>query len=297
MSTKVLLVPDVDWWVFHRVAMVVKSALEPEFEVRVAYSSQKGLFPEDFQWADIILFWNYDYYVNWQFPFELYQKKTLLRVCAHVGMGNEQYPERINNQMKGVVASSLQLAEMFRDKGIKAYYISDYVDLSKFSKLKMGKIRKNFENKDWGWAGREQGTIKGLSIMEEAAKDFPNFHVAGGKIREENMPEFYSQIGLYVNMSETEGTPMPVLEACARGIPVISTAVGVVPELAKESTGVIVIERSPEALKQALKEFFSLPINQYKTMCDENRLAVNRFGIDTVKKQYLEQFRLWSKEC
>lgn len=295
--TKVLLVPDVDWWVFNRVAMVVKSALErdPQFEVKVAYSSQKGLFPEDFQWADIILFWNYDYYVNWNFPFELYQHKILLRVCAHTGMGNEQFPERISNRMKGIVSSSNKLAEMFRDQGLKSYYIPDYVDLSKFSELKMGKLKQNFDNKNWGWAGREQGTIKGFAIMEEVSKYFPNFATATGRVREDLMPNFYEELGVYVNMSETEGTPMCVLEACARGIPVISTNVGIVPELAKESSGIIIIERSPEALREALDIFFKTPFNKFKGMCDENRKAVKRFGIENVKNKYLEQFRMWSE--
>lgn len=50
-------------------------------------------------------------------------------------------------------------------------------------------------------------------------------------IAHSQMPDFYAGIDIYVCASKIEGTPNPVLEAMACGVPVISTNVGVVPEV------------------------------------------------------------------
>ncbi|WZB73295.1 glycosyltransferase family 4 protein [Achromobacter xylosoxidans] len=44
------------------------------------------------------------------------------------------------------------------------------------------------------------------------------------------MPAYYNSLDLYVCPSAIEGTPNPVLEAMACGVPVISTDVGIVPK-------------------------------------------------------------------
>lgn len=46
-----------------------------------------------------------------------------------------------------------------------------------------------------------------------------------------DMPRLYSSLDVYLCLSRIEGGPMPVFEAAACGVPVISTAVGRVPEL------------------------------------------------------------------
>lgn len=46
-----------------------------------------------------------------------------------------------------------------------------------------------------------------------------------------DMPDFYRQLDVFVCTSAIEGTPNPVLEAMASGVPVVSTDVGVVPEV------------------------------------------------------------------
>lgn len=44
------------------------------------------------------------------------------------------------------------------------------------------------------------------------------------------MPDYYSKIDVLVCSSMIEGTPNPILEAMACGVPVVSTDVGIVPE-------------------------------------------------------------------
>lgn len=51
------------------------------------------------------------------------------------------------------------------------------------------------------------------------------------RIRFEDMPDFYRQMNVFICTSSMEGTPNPVLEAMACGIPVVATDVGIVPEV------------------------------------------------------------------
>ncbi len=75
-------------------------------------------------------------------------------------------------------------------------------------------------------------------------------------VRDNNkMRKFYNSLDLYICASRSEGTPRPVLEAAACGIPVISTDVGIIPELIEQGINGIVVERSYQAIKERLLEF------------------------------------------
>ena len=62
-----------------------------------------------------------------------------------------------------------------------------------------------------------------------------------------DMPEWYSHIDVLICASESEGTPNPVLEALACGVPVISTHVGI-PVIASGGAG------TPEHLTEVLTD-------------------------------------------
>jgi hypothetical protein len=66
------------------------------------------------------------------------------------------------------------------------------------------------------------------------------------------MREFYNSLDLYVCASRSEGTPRPILEASACGVPVLTTDVGIVPELVTEGVTGFVVERTPDAFQERL---------------------------------------------
>jgi glycosyltransferase involved in cell wall biosynthesis len=52
---------------------------------------------------------------------------------------------------------------------------------------------------------------------------------------------------------EKEGIPVSLIEAMARGIPVVGTATGSIPELVTDGAGILVPEKDPEALADAIR--------------------------------------------
>ena len=90
----------------------------------------------------------------------------------------------------------------------------------------------------------------------------------------EEMREYYASIDVLVCASEFEGTPNPVLEAMACGVPVISTRVGIVEmALTGPQTPFILKERSAEALADALRILVSKR-ELLKTLSSHNLEAI-----------------------
>ncbi len=126
-----------------------------------------------------------------------------------------------------------------------------------------------------GWAGNskwaaEQDDVKGfntvllpaLQILKGEGFDIlPRFADRQVElVPHSSMPAYYNSIDVYACTSKSEGTPNPVLEAMACGVPVVSMDVGVVPEVfGPEQQKFIVRERSVEALVEALRRLLTQP--------------------------------------
>ena len=143
-----------------------------------------------------------------------------------------------------------------------------------------------------GWVGNSEwastlGDFKGVetilvpAVNELRAEGVPvRLQLADRKhgfIPHDEMPEYYAKIDVYVCASEIEGTPNPVLESMACGVPVISTDVGIVPQVFGEKQREFILsERSIECLKAAVRRLVSSPA-LFKELSNENRRSIARW--------------------
>lgn len=155
--------------------------------------------------------------------------------------------------------------------------ITDGVDLQLFSPRNLERfldvpLQRNLVI---GWAGNslwqaEREDFKGLHtllkpVVEELQSEGYPIELklcdsSEKMIPHHEMPDWYASIDLYICMSKIEGTPNPILECMACGVPFISTYVGIVPEAAGEMQSRFILkERSKTALKEKLLEILKQP--------------------------------------
>lgn len=181
--------------------------------------------------------------------------------------------ERAFSFMDGYTVSSKALDGIYRDIsafGAPAATIPDGVDTDRFQPTKLERLAQTNKPLTVGWVGNSAWgndpvrDAKGLnSILMPAIEALQEqgyaltTHFADSTVRMRNHAEmvaYYGEIDVLVCSSEIEGTPNPVLEAMASGVPVVSTRVGIVPDvLGPLQSKLILPERSVEAMTKALR--------------------------------------------
>ncbi len=105
------------------------------------------------------------------------------------------------------------------------------------------------------------------------------------------MPGYYNSIDLYVCPSKIEGTPNPVMEAMACGVPVISTDVGIVPQVfGPRQREFILAERSIECLKAAIRRLVAQPA-LFRVLSEENLRSIEPWAWQRQVEKFDRFFR------
>ncbi len=152
--------------------------------------------------------------------------------------------------------------------------ITDGINLKEFYPINLERF-KNLNNRPLviGWVGnsaweKDSGDPKGVNtILKPAIKELQKegldieMYFADRQERmipHNEMVNYYSKLDLYICTSEMEGTPNPVLESMATGVPIISTDVGIVPDaLGPKQKKYIMKERTKKELKRLIKEVYN----------------------------------------
>lgn len=154
-------------------------------------------------------------------------------------------------------------------------------NLERFDNVKSRQVNIGWVgNSKWQVGNAEISDLKGIHtiikpVVEKLKSEGYNIDLYTSDknqkmIPHNEMPEFYSKIDIYVCASLCEGTPNPVLEAMACGVPVISTDVGIVKEVFGPLQREYILEkRSSECLKNALKKLLDNP-QKMKDLSEEN---------------------------
>lgn len=185
----------------------------------------------------------------------------------------------------GVLLSKFKPSNLERFSNIsKRKIVIGWVGNSKWAKSKYKKDFKGVETilKPVINELKEEGYKIELKLADSSVKKIPL----------EKMPEYYSKIDLYICTSLIEGTPNPVLEAMACGIPVISTDVGIVPEVFGEKQSEFILrKRTKNELKSKIIKIYNNP-KMFGELSKENLESIKNWDWSIKAKQFKDFFEI-----
>lgn len=160
------------------------------------------------------------------------------------------------------------------------------IDLERFDNIQSRALRVGWAGNS-KWAG-ELEDFKGYhSLLKPAVEQLQseglNIELVLadrqlGFIPHDEMVKYYSQIDVYVCPSKIEGTPNPVLESMACGVPVISTDVGVVNDaFGERQKEWILPSRDKSILIDKLRDFYHNRSTIIKCLSSENLQQIKKW--------------------
>lgn len=118
-----------------------------------------------------------------------------------------------------------------------------------------------------GWVGNPRDLTKGLhDVLEPACAGRFELLQSDGRRPQRGLVRLYQRADVIAIASLAEGQPLPLLEGMACGAFPVATEVGIVPELVRHGVNGLVVERSPEAFREAFG------------WCEQNLGRVRRAG-------------------
>lgn len=221
---------------------------------------------------------------------------------------NFEITKSIFSRVKNYTVSSSKLLEIYNNLDLKykpTRVITDGVNLELFYPINLERFDFKKERKIViGWVGNSNWSgnfdHKGLKTILDPAIDelidegyniTKNYADSNqGFIPYTEMVNYYSKIDILVCSSKSEGTPGPILEAMACGVPVISTDVGVVKDaLGKKQQKYILKQRTVKEMKNKIKNMIK-NIQQMKSLSDENIRQAEKYSFEKIAKEYDEFF-------
>ena len=327
---KIALIIDTEGWAFDNIAHQLKNNLtEFDIDIipgRIFEGNmiKLFLFGEDydlmhFLWRGYLTLIDraemHNYIEALGMSFEKFKQKYILNknitfsVCDELYLsGDDEWrTEETMKYGKEYFVTSKRLYNIYQQFSKKPQMvIHDGVDLQKYIPENLDRF-KNIETVRIGWTGNSKfkdsegdSDMKGVEgIIKPAIEELQRegysveLNLADRNIKmipQEEMPKFYNSIDLYVCASKTEGTPLPIIEAMAMGVPVISTDVGIVSEAVGECNKKYILkERTKEDLKNAIKSIIKNK-QEFEEISKENIEKVKQWDWKVIAQQYKEFF-------
>lgn len=271
-------------------------------------------------------FWRYDLYydnnemLDWILKEDGLDKKRFLSdklnydkittgVYDHLFIDDRfEVTNSIFSRVKNYIVSSSKLLAIYNDLNLKykpTKVITDGVNLDLFYPMNLERFESvNERSIIIGWVGNSKWSgnsdHKGLkTILDPAIDELVNEGYNITKmyadstekfIPYEEMVNYYSKIDILICSSKNEGTPGPILEALACGVPIISTDVGIVKEaLGKMQQKYILNNRTKEEMKNKIKDMI-INNSKMKELSKENIKQSKKYSFANIANEYDQLF-------
>ena len=284
----ILLIADVRDWAFDRNARDLMRHLSDRFDFDLQYveDGPERLSTELFDQYDAIL----PFYIRWGIEARLPLDRTICFLAAQYLFLESQTPPG-DRELQWVrdytrmVCVNERATQWYRDLGIDAVCLTNPVEMQRHPKQVT-----DFDDVRPCWAGNSKRTLgtetdpKGYQIVVDGCEaaglplTIADWHTQ--RIPMDEMPQWYTQSNVLICGSSHEGASNVINEALASGLIVISTETGHIPEMVESQiqhqgeSGIIVVDRTPEAITEALTSLQRMTPEQRARMGDINRTEI-----------------------
>jgi glycosyltransferase involved in cell wall biosynthesis len=287
---RILLVADVPGWIFERHCGVLRERLAGDFAFDVTYCGRP------FREADYDLIYPLAYGLvprSWiRSP-----ERWLTGIRSHRCAREVDFFELVDflaTSFQRVHAISQTLVGMYRPFLPDVALATNGVDETFFTPTTRAdrwgrKLR-------LGWAGNRTYAGKGFDDLVRPLARLPGVElVVCGYVDRlldlAGMRYFYDSVDAVVCASESEGASNVVLEAAAMQRAIITTRVGIVPELLEHEKNALIVERELASLVEAVVRLRDRPDERAALGANARAAVVERFPWSKVIEQYRAFFR------
>jgi glycosyltransferase involved in cell wall biosynthesis len=204
--------------------------------------------------------------------------------------------KRIANILKSpyaVSVNNLGLYEKLKPYRSNIFYLPNCVDTNIFKQNV--KRRSLHDPITIGWTGNVDRKEKNYHSILKSVIQRVNINLKGndksvkfnliktmkGRVKgsrykgKKEMAKFYNGLDYYLNVSRSEGTPNPCLEAASCGVPLLSTSVGNMPEIIKDGVnGFILKQHAKSIAKKISRTIVDIDNSEYRTLSKNIRNTI-----------------------
>jgi hypothetical protein len=265
MKPRILIIVDVPGWALDRTAENLMARLKDLYQFEKVFNAQAIEKIREGQF-DLL-------YITYETQFQDARIEVVLPPRAVTGVRShfkwdgggkglppsEAFLEHLRRFMAIHVPSRI-LHAIFHELHPAVFYTPHGVDTEVFRPRPAGPLSSPVGELVLGWAGSltnhpgKRGVDDFILPALEGLKGV-TFRLAAREEKwrtQEEMVEFYQGLDALICASRTEGGPHPLLEASACQIPVISTRVGLAPELIEHGKNGLLIDRTVKAIRGAV---------------------------------------------